>query len=45
MQREFFRVTPAEVRDALTRFAGQHLLEFQAEPEAQEWRASGGTGG
>lgn len=45
LRREFFRVTPAEVRDALTRFAGQHLLEFQAEPEAQEWRASGGTGG
>jgi hypothetical protein len=45
LRREFFRVTPAEVRDALTRFAGQHLLEFHAEPEAQEWRASGGAGG
>ena len=42
-RREFFRVTPAEVRHALTRFAGQHLLEFQEVPEALEWRGSGGT--
>ena len=42
LRREFFRVTPAEVRNALNRFAGQHLLEFQELPEAAEWRASGG---
>ncbi|SRR5579884_1264883 len=40
LRREFFRATPAEVRDALARFDGQHLLEFHEEPEALEWRAS-----
>jgi hypothetical protein len=44
LRREFFRVTPAQVRDALSRFAGQHLLEFQELPEAAEWRASSGSG-
>ncbi|HEY3871218.1 MAG TPA: DUF4041 domain-containing protein [Actinocrinis sp.] len=39
-RREFFRTTPGEVRDALTRFGGQHLLEFHEEAEALEWRAS-----
>ena len=39
-RREFFRATPAQVRDALTRIAGQHLLEFHETPEALEWRAS-----
>ncbi|WP_170837764.1 DUF4041 domain-containing protein [Streptomyces sp. TP-A0874] len=39
-RREFFRVTPAQVRDALARHAGQHLLEFHEEPDAPEWRAS-----
>lgn len=40
LRREFFHATPAEVRDALARFDGQHLLEFHEEPEALEWRAS-----
>jgi len=39
-RREFFYVTPTEVRDALQMFAGQHLIEFVDEPEAVEWRAS-----
>ena len=39
-RREFFYVTPTEVRDALQKFAGQHLVEFVDEPEALEWRAS-----
>jgi len=43
LRREFFRVTPAQVRDALARFAGQHLLEFHETPEALEWHASGGA--
>ncbi|WP_262005625.1 GIY-YIG nuclease family protein [Streptomyces sp. FIT100] len=40
LRREFFYVTPAVVRAALQRLAGQHLLEFQDTPEAPEWRAS-----
>ncbi|WDO07457.1 DUF4041 domain-containing protein [Streptomyces murinus] len=48
-RKEFFYATPVEVRDALHRFAGQHLIEFTEEPQALEWRASrngeaGGTG-
>lgn len=39
-RREFFHVPPAQVRDALGRHAGQHLLEFHEEPDAPEWRAS-----
>lgn len=39
-RREFFYVTPAEVRNALERFAGQHLVEFTEVPPALEWRAS-----
>ncbi|WP_436947335.1 DUF4041 domain-containing protein [Streptomyces sp. SudanB52_2052] len=39
-RREFFHVTPVQVRDALARYAGQHLLEFHEEPDAPEWRAS-----
>ncbi|GAA1944566.1 DUF4041 domain-containing protein [Kitasatospora viridis] len=42
-RREFFYVTPGEVRDALAEFAGQHLVEFTDQAEALEWRAS--TGG
>ncbi|MGW5651344.1 GIY-YIG nuclease family protein [Streptomyces humi] len=38
-RKEFFYATPAEVRDALQQFAGQHLIEFTEEPEALEWRA------
>ncbi|MGP3924341.1 GIY-YIG nuclease family protein [Streptomyces sp. 8N616] len=41
LRREFFYVTPAEVRMALERFAGEHLLEFHEETDAHEWRASG----
>ncbi|MEU4084614.1 DUF4041 domain-containing protein [Streptomyces aureus] len=38
-RKEFFYATPAEVRDALERHAGQHLIEFTEEPQALEWRA------
>ncbi|MGW0861239.1 DUF4041 domain-containing protein [Streptomyces sp. NPDC002611] len=38
-RKEFFYATPMEVRDALQRFAGQHLIEFTEEPQALEWRA------
>ncbi|WTN42354.1 GIY-YIG nuclease family protein [Streptomyces sp. NBC_00631] len=44
-RKEFFHATPAEVRDALQRFAGQHLIEFTEEPQALEWRAGRRTGG
>lgn len=40
LRREFFRVAPADVRDALARLDGQHLLEFHEQAEALEWRAS-----
>jgi hypothetical protein len=40
VQREFFYVTPAEVRDVLQKVAGQHLLEYHEAPEAVEWHAS-----
>jgi hypothetical protein len=39
-RREFFYVTPIEVREAIQEFAGQHLVEFTEEPQALEWRAS-----
>ena len=42
LRREFFNVTPGQVRDALAKLAGEHLLEFTDEAEAYEWRASGG---
>ncbi|WUH92519.1 DUF4041 domain-containing protein [Streptomyces sp. NBC_00433] len=42
-RKEFFYVTPGDVRDALQRYAGQHLVEFTEEPEALEWRASSAT--
>ncbi|MFF3447736.1 DUF4041 domain-containing protein [Streptomyces sp. NPDC002667] len=38
-RKEFFYATPAEVRDALQQFSGQHLIEFTEEPQALEWRA------
>ncbi|WP_406343803.1 DUF4041 domain-containing protein [Streptomyces sp. NBC_00648] len=38
-RKEFFYATPAEVRNALQQFAGQHLIEFSEEPQALEWRA------
>ncbi|MFI6474043.1 hypothetical protein ACIBL5_27715 [Streptomyces sp. NPDC050516] len=33
------------MRDALQRFAGQHLIEFTEEPQALEWRAGRLAGG
>ncbi|MCC0093238.1 DUF4041 domain-containing protein [Streptomyces flavotricini] len=39
-RKEFFYITPAEVRTALERFAGEHLVEFTETPQALEWRAS-----
>ncbi|MEU2119502.1 DUF4041 domain-containing protein [Streptomyces sp. NPDC016459] len=39
-RKEFFYVTPIEVRTALERFAGEHLVEFTETPQALEWRAS-----
>ncbi|MFJ5933913.1 DUF4041 domain-containing protein [Streptomyces sp. NPDC093071] len=38
-RKEFFYVTPAQVRTALERFAGEHLVEFTETPQALEWRA------
>ncbi|MFJ6706218.1 MULTISPECIES: DUF4041 domain-containing protein [unclassified Streptomyces] len=43
-RKEFFYATPMEVRDALQRFAGQHLIEFTEEPQALEWRAGRSAG-
>lgn len=43
MRREYFYTTPADVRTALERVEGQHLLEFHEVPEAAAWRASGGA--
>lgn len=40
MRREFFYATPAEVRDALVELGNDHVLEFNEEVEAIEWRAS-----
>lgn len=40
MRREFFYATPAEVRDALIDIGNDHVLEYNAEVEAVEWRAS-----
>jgi hypothetical protein len=40
-RREFFYVTPAEVRAVVERVAGELLLEYTIEPEAFEWRQSG----
>ena len=38
-RREFFRVTPLEVKAHLSEFAGE-LLEFREIPEALEYRQS-----
>jgi hypothetical protein len=43
MRREYFYITPAEVRVALEQLGRQQLLEFHEVPEAAEWRASGGA--
>ncbi|RSN62442.1 DUF4041 domain-containing protein [Actinomadura sp. WAC 06369] len=45
MRREFFYATPAEVRRALERIAGAHLVEYTETPEAVEFRAGGGREG
>ena len=39
LRREFFYATPGEVRTALERIAGNHLLEYNEIPEALEYRA------
>lgn len=39
-RKEFFRVTPAEVKAVLERSAGEHLVEFNEVAEAIEWRSS-----
>lgn len=43
LRREFFYATPAEVRDLLTQFEGNHLLSFDEAPEAVEWHQSENT--
>ena len=40
-RREFFYVSPTQVREVLNQIGGQHLLEFHEVPDALEWRASG----
>lgn len=40
MRREFFYVTPAEVREALADIGNDHVLEYNDDAEAIEWRAS-----
>jgi len=42
LRREYFYVTPAQVRDALVELGASRVLEFHEVPEAEEWRASGG---
>ncbi|MEW2548822.1 DUF4041 domain-containing protein [Streptomyces sp. NPDC047002] len=44
-RKEFFYVTPSEVRDALERYAGEHVVEFNEVPQALEWRASAAVQG
>ncbi len=39
-RKEFFYVTPGEVRDTLERYVGEHVVEFSEVPQALEWRAS-----
>ncbi len=42
LRREYFYVTPTQVRDALVELGASQVLEFHEVPEAEEWRASGG---
>lgn len=44
LRREFFFITPAEVKDALVDIAHDHVLEFTETAEALEWRQSQPTG-
>ena len=39
-RREFFYITPTEVRDALAAIDGNALLTYEETPEAVEWRQS-----
>ena len=39
-RREFFRVTPAEVRNALLAGLDANIVDWTDEPEALEWRQS-----
>jgi len=39
LRREFFRVTPAEVREVLIRHQGS-IIQWVDDPEAAEWRQS-----
>lgn len=41
-RREFFYVTPAEVRDAIAGLDSQYLIEYKEDIDAPEWRQSGG---
>ncbi len=41
-RREFFRVTPQQVLDAL-KAHNVHIIEYRVEPEAEEFRLSGGN--
>lgn len=40
MRREFFRTSPAEVRDALLSYLDASIVSWVDEPEALEWRQS-----
>lgn len=40
--REFFYVTPADVRQALAELGSQYLVEYNEQVDAPEWRMSGG---
>lgn len=40
LRREFFQVSPAEVREALLRIGRDHVLEYHEAAEALEWRQS-----
>lgn len=40
LRREFFAVSPSQVREVLSQIDDQYLLRFHEIPEAEEWRAS-----
>jgi hypothetical protein len=43
-RKEYFRTTPVIVKDLLEKLAGNHLMVFNEEAEAAEWRISMGAG-
>lgn len=43
-RKEYFRTTPVTVKDLLEKLAGNHLMVFNEEAEAAEWRISTGAG-